>query len=75
MPVKNSTTAQPGNNAGRFRKGSDPRRHVFSREECQRGFWAAIESIILRYPDAINARGHIALNALPALIAQRAQQR
>lgn len=25
-----------------------PKRHVFTREECQRGFWAAIESIISR---------------------------
>ena len=26
---------------GQFRKGHDPRRHSFTREECQRGFQAA----------------------------------
>lgn len=27
---------------GRFRKGHDPRRHRFTREECSRGFWTGI---------------------------------
>jgi hypothetical protein len=39
-------------NKGRFQKGHDPRRHTFSREECQRGFVAALESIERRYPGA-----------------------
>lgn len=42
-------------------------RHVFTREECQRGFWAAIDSIISRYPNAIMADGrHMACNFLKA---------
>lgn len=46
---------------GRFKKGFDPRRHTFTREECSRGFWAAIESIITRHPNAIAPDGrHIA---------------
>jgi len=47
----------PKPNHGQFRKGHDPRRHVFSTEECQRGFWAALESIAARYPDAVDAYG------------------
>lgn len=35
---------------GRFAPGYDPRRHTFTREECQRGFQAAEESIARRYP-------------------------
>ena len=62
--------AQPANR-GRFQKGHDPRRHKFTREECQRGFWAAIESVVNRYPNAVNARGHIALNLIPAMNARR----
>jgi hypothetical protein len=41
-----STTPRPG----QFKKGADPRRHTFTREECQRGFWAAIDSFVVRYP-------------------------
>lgn len=52
-------------NRGQFRRGPDPRRHRFTRDECQRGFWAAIYSIIARYPDAIGADGrHIAFQFL-----------
>jgi hypothetical protein len=52
-------------NRGQFRKGHDARRHVFTRDECSRGFWSAIESIITRYPDAIMSDGrHIACNFL-----------
>ena len=29
-------------NRGSFRKGYDSRRHVFTPEECSRGFWTAI---------------------------------
>ena len=57
-----------------FQKGYDPRRHKFTREECSAGFWAAIEAVVTRYPDAINARGHIALNFLPSILARRAQK-
>jgi hypothetical protein len=38
-------------NAGSFRKGADPRRHVFTRDECITGFWRALESLTLRYDD------------------------
>lgn len=44
-----------------FAKGHDSRRHKFSTEECQRGFQAALESIIIRHPNAIMPDGrHIA---------------
>ena len=29
-------------NRGSFRKGFDSRRHIFTPEECSRGFWTAI---------------------------------
>lgn len=66
-------------NKGQFRKGPDARRHTFTREECQRGgqrgFWAMIDSIVERYPDAIMADGrHMACNALPALIKRKARE-
>lgn len=52
-------------NRGQFRRGHDPRRHRFTRDECQRGFWAAIYSIVARYPDAVGADGrHMALRFL-----------
>ena len=56
-------------NGGQFRKGNDPRRHRFTREECSRGgqigFWAMIDSIVERYPKAIMADGrHMVVNAL-----------
>ena len=31
---------------GRFRKGHDPRRHAFTREECSAGFWAGLASYV-----------------------------
>ena len=43
--------------AGQFKPGPDQRRHRFTREECQAGFWAAVTSIVLRYPDAIDSSG------------------
>jgi hypothetical protein len=52
-------------NRGQFRRGPDPRRHRFAREECQRGFWNAIYSIIQRYPDAVDSVGrHMACDFL-----------
>jgi hypothetical protein len=52
-------------NAGRFRKGHDPRRHTFTKAECQAGFWRALESIAARYPDAVDAYGrHMAVKFL-----------
>jgi hypothetical protein len=48
-------------NKGRFQKGPDPRRHKFTRDDCVKGFWQALESITARYPDAIDSTGrHIA---------------
>jgi hypothetical protein len=32
-------------NAGSFGPGPDPRRHVFTRVECQRGYQAAMEGV------------------------------
>lgn len=52
-------------NRGQFRRGHDSRRHRFTRAECQAGFWAAINSIVSRYPDAIDASGrHMACQFL-----------
>lgn len=45
-------TRRQGANRGSFREGEDPRRHIFTREECQRGYIAAEESIARRYPGA-----------------------
>jgi hypothetical protein len=30
--------------SGRFQRGYDPRRHVFTREERSRGYWSALMS-------------------------------
>lgn len=43
---------------GRFCKGHDPRRHILTREDCQKGFQAAILSIAQRYPEAYNPSTH-----------------
>jgi hypothetical protein len=52
-------------NPGQFRKGFDPRRHRFTREECVRGFWSAINAIIVRHPEALDAYGrHMAVKFL-----------
>jgi len=52
-------------NRGRFRRGHDPRRHRFTKAECQAGFWAAINSIVIRYPDAVDSSGrHMACDFL-----------
>lgn len=55
-----SKTSTP--NAGAFRKGSDPRRHVhsatcghqlyrFTDDDRSKGFWNALESLTVRYDD------------------------
>jgi len=60
-----STDKPQQEHRGRFKPGPDPRRHKFTREECVDGFWAAIESIVNRYPDAIMPDGrHIVVNFL-----------
>lgn len=52
-------------NRGRFQKGFDPRRHKFTQAECVAGFWAALTSIAVRYPDAVDSSGrHMACNFL-----------
>lgn len=57
--------AAPRPNPGHFKKGHDPRRHKFTSDECSRGFWAALESIMDRYPDAVDSAGrHMACNFL-----------
>jgi hypothetical protein len=68
MSAALKTQAQPEAapaNRGRFQKGYDARRHKFTKEECSDGFWAAIESIAIRYPDAVIKDGsnrHITAN-------------
>jgi hypothetical protein len=52
-------------NRGRFKPGPDARRHKFTKEECSDGFWAAIESVAIRYPNAVINDGshrHITVN-------------
>jgi hypothetical protein len=39
---------------GRFRKGFDPRRHVFTAEECSEGFWAGLASYVEQGGEARN---------------------
>jgi hypothetical protein len=52
-------------NRGRFKAGPDPRRHKFTAEECSDGFWAAVESIVIRYPNAVLPDGrHMVANFL-----------
>lgn len=54
MPNTSSTSTRRAN-AGSFKSGPDVRRHRFTREECveggRRGFWAALESLTVRYDD------------------------
>jgi hypothetical protein len=57
---------------GRFKKGYAPRRHKLTREECSNGFWAAVESIIARYPDAIMPDGrHMVCNFMKSVTARK----
>lgn len=56
--------AKVKNNNGAFKKGADPRRHKLTRDECVAGFWAAIYSIITRYPEATNNGRHMACQFL-----------
>jgi hypothetical protein len=52
-------------NRGWFKPGHDPRRHKFTQAECQAGYWAALTSIITRYPTAIDSSGrHMACDFL-----------
>jgi hypothetical protein len=60
-----SKAADQPANRGWFKRGDDPRRHRFTEDECSAGFWAAVESITARYPDAVMADGrHIVCNFL-----------
>lgn len=40
MPRKRRRSRRP--NSGSFRKGPDPRRHVFTRDECRLGLMIAL---------------------------------
>lgn len=58
--------------SGRFQKGPDPRRHPLTTEERQKGFWNAIDSIVDRYPDAIDGAGrHMACRFLCSKITRQ----
>lgn len=50
MQLQHTTRRKP--NRGSFRKGADPRRHVFTPEECRDGFYAAMAAIATRNPNA-----------------------
>jgi hypothetical protein len=59
---------------GRFLAGPDPGRHQFTQSERIKGFWAMLDSIYTRYPDAVlkgNGSRHIACYALPYLIQRK----
>jgi hypothetical protein len=61
-------------NRGQFRPGPDPRRHRFTRDECVAGFWAALTSISVRYPDAIDSSGrHMACKFLASRSPKKAK--
>jgi hypothetical protein len=68
---KSNTKKSSKPNAGQFKKGPDPRRHSFTHDECVAGFWSAIDSIVMRYPDAVGPRGHMVVNFLPAVQTRR----
>ena len=44
-------------NRGSFRKGFDSRRHVFTPEECSRGFWTVIALWGVSIGDKLHASG------------------
>jgi len=52
--MSTNTPEAPRANRGRFRKGHDPRRHKFTREECSAGFWAGIASYVEKGGEARN---------------------
>jgi hypothetical protein len=63
--VSAAAKQEPQEYRGRFKPAPDPRRHKFTQDECIDGFWAAITSIVTRYPDAVDRSGrHIACNFL-----------
>jgi len=67
-----SAEAKRAGNRGQFKAGPDPRRHKFTQEECSEGFWAAIESIAIRYPNAVDSSGrHMVVNFLQAVTARK----
>ncbi|MBV9866766.1 MAG: hypothetical protein JO316_15535 [Abitibacteriaceae bacterium] len=70
MQANSTTTTRT--NKGQFQKGNDPRRHKFTTAECQAGFWAAIDSVASRYPDAVDRSGrHMTTKFLPAVISRK----
>lgn len=46
-----STDKTRKTNSGSFKPGPDDRRHKFTRDECVAGFWAALESLTVKYDD------------------------
>jgi hypothetical protein len=65
QPIDYNFSLTPPIYRGKFKKGFDSRRHKFTPEDCSKGFWAAIESIIIRHPNAIMPDGrHIVCNFL-----------
>jgi hypothetical protein len=70
--IKQAQTKAAPTNRGRFQKGYDARRHKFTQDECIDGFWAAIDSIVARYPDAVMPDGrHMVCNFLQAVTARK----
>lgn len=75
MQTAEAMAQPPVEHRGRFKKGYDSRRHVFTKDECSDGFWAAVESIITRYPDAIMPDGrHMVANFLKAVSERKPSQ-
>jgi hypothetical protein len=71
-PPAEQAEGSPSTYRGRFKKGFDPRRHKFTQAECIDGFWAAIESVAIRYPDAVDSAGrHITCNFLQTMLSRK----
>ncbi len=53
-----SSTPAPRKPRGKpFLKGHDDRRHKFTKEECSRGFWAAIAIMGISIGEKLHANG------------------
>jgi hypothetical protein len=52
MPAKRGSNKRRPKNRGHFKKGHDPRRHVFTNEECARGYEQAKLKVNEQFPEA-----------------------
>ena len=66
-----ATAPPPVEYRGRFKKGFDPRRHKFTQEECERGFWNALYAVAERNPDAVRNNPAFLRNFLATMLARK----